>query len=103
MSIKNRVPKFRSLTRLKLSFALATDSLLPNEIAFCKGYYKTVFIKDLSMNSFRGVGGEGTAGGCGGGKLLAFRFFLGRCLPHLACSTGFSAHLPCCPLLLLKG
>lgn len=58
MSIKNRVPKFRSLTRLKLSFALATDSLLPNEIAFCKGYYKTVFIKDLSMNSFRGVGGE---------------------------------------------
>lgn len=56
MSLKNRVPKFRSLTRLKVSFALATDSLLPNEIAFCKGYYKAAFIKDLSMNSFRGAG-----------------------------------------------
>lgn len=48
------------------------------------------------MNSF-GEGG-GTAGGDGGGEeLLAFRFFLGRRLPHLACSAGFSAHLPCCP------
>lgn len=101
ISINNRVHKFWRLTRLLRGLFCSDSRLVVTEwSSICKGYHKTAFIKDLSMNS---LGGGHSSGVGVGERLMAFHSFPGRCLPHLATSTGFfSTHLLCCPFLLKR-